>query len=50
MAAETWLSAEEAVNLGLADRLEQPVRMAAHFDLSEFRNAPPNAGRRSCRR
>jgi ATP-dependent Clp endopeptidase proteolytic subunit ClpP len=41
MAAETWLSAEEAVELGLADRIEQPVRMAAHFDLSRFRNPPP---------
>jgi lambda family phage portal protein len=41
MAAETWLSAEEAVGLGLADRVEQPVRMAARFDLSRFRNAPP---------
>jgi ATP-dependent protease ClpP protease subunit len=41
MAAETWLSAEEAVELGLADRVEAPVRMAAHFDLSRFHNAPP---------
>jgi ATP-dependent Clp protease protease subunit len=41
MAAETWLSAEEALGLGLADRIEQPVRMAAHFDLSRFRNPPP---------
>ena len=41
MAAETWLSAEEAVELGLADRVEQPVKMAAHFDLSRFRNPPP---------
>ena len=41
MAAETWLSAEEAVELGLADRVEAPVRMAAHFDLSSYRNAPP---------
>ena len=41
MATETWLSAEEAVELGLADRVEAPVRMAAHFDLSQFRNAPP---------
>jgi ATP-dependent Clp protease, protease subunit len=41
MAAETWLSAEEAVDLGFADRVEQPVRMAAHFDLSRFRNTPP---------
>jgi ATP-dependent Clp endopeptidase proteolytic subunit ClpP len=41
MAAETWLSAKEALELGLADRVEQPVKMAAHFDLSRFRNAPP---------
>ena len=41
MQAETWLSAEEAVALGLADRVEIPVRMAAHFDLSGFRNTPP---------
>jgi len=41
MAAETWLSAQEAVALGLADRIEPPVRMAARFDLSCFRNTPP---------
>jgi ATP-dependent Clp endopeptidase proteolytic subunit ClpP len=40
MAAETWLSAKEALELGLADRVEEPVRMAAHFDLSRFRNPP----------
>ena len=41
MRDETWLSAQEAVDLGLADRVEQPVRMAAHFDLSRFHNTPP---------
>ena len=41
MQAETWFSAQEAVDLGLADRVEQPVRMAAHFDLSRFHNTPP---------
>ena len=41
LAAETWLSAAEAVELGFADRIEQPVRMAAHFDLSRFRHVPP---------
>jgi ATP-dependent protease ClpP protease subunit len=41
MAAEAWLSAHEALELGLADRIAQPVRMAAHFDLSRFRNTPP---------
>jgi ATP-dependent Clp endopeptidase proteolytic subunit ClpP len=40
MAAETWLSAHEALELGLADRVEQPVRVAARFDLSRFRNPP----------
>jgi ATP-dependent Clp protease protease subunit len=41
MAAETWLSAEQAVELGLADRIEAQVRVAAHFDLAHFRNPPP---------
>lgn len=40
MAAETWLEADEAVKLGFADRVSNPVKMAAHFDLSRFRNAP----------
>jgi ATP-dependent Clp endopeptidase proteolytic subunit ClpP len=39
--AETWLSAQEAVAFGLADRVEKPVRMAARFDLSRFRHPPP---------
>jgi len=37
---ETWLSASEALELGFADRIESPVKMAAHFDFSTFRNAP----------
>jgi ATP-dependent Clp protease protease subunit len=41
MREETWLSAQEALDLGLADRVEAPVGMAAHFDLSRFRNPPP---------
>jgi ATP-dependent Clp protease, protease subunit len=41
MQAETWLSAHEAIDLGLADRVEAPVGMAAHFDLSRFRHPPP---------
>jgi ATP-dependent Clp endopeptidase proteolytic subunit ClpP len=47
MAAETWLSAAEAVDLGLADRVEASVRMAAHFDLSHFRNTPPQLAARA---
>lgn len=41
MDAETWLSASEALALGLADRIDPPVRMAARFDLSVFANVPP---------
>ncbi|MBP7586423.1 MAG: Clp protease ClpP [Thermoanaerobaculia bacterium] len=41
MAKETWLAAAEAVELGFADRLAEPVRIAARFDIARFRNAPP---------
>ena len=41
MAAETWLDAREALALGFADRLIEPVRIAARFDVARFRNAPP---------
>jgi hypothetical protein len=41
MARETWLDAAEAVELGFADRLAEPVRIAARFDVGRFRNAPP---------
>lgn len=45
MAAETWLTAQEAVDKGFADEVEEPVAMAATFDLSKFKNAPAVAGR-----
>lgn len=41
MAAETWFDAADAVAQGLADRLVEPVRIAATFDIDRFRNAPP---------
>ena len=41
LAAETWLSAAEALEAGLATRLAEPVRIAASFDIARFRNAPP---------
>jgi len=41
MAAETWLDAADAVAQGFADRLIEPVRIAANFDIGRFRNAPP---------
>ncbi len=40
MAAETWLSASEAVENGFATRVDDPVKMAAMFDLSKFKHAP----------
>ncbi|MEQ9260592.1 MAG: Clp protease ClpP, partial [Roseovarius sp.] len=42
MAAETWFDAGDAVAAGFADRLAEPVRMAARFDIGRFRNAPPD--------
>jgi len=42
MAAETWLDAKDALDLGLADRIAEPVRIAARFDIARFRNAPPD--------
>ena len=41
MAAETWFSAAEALDAGLATQLAEPVRIAASFDIARFRNAPP---------
>ncbi|RHZ92665.1 Clp protease ClpP [Cereibacter sphaeroides] len=41
MAAETWFDASDAVAQGFADRLIEPVRIAANFDIGRFRNAPP---------
>jgi len=41
MAAETWFSAAEALEAGLATQLAEPVRIAASFDVGRFRNAPP---------
>ena len=41
MAAETWFDAKDALDLGLATRIAEPVRIAARFDIGRFRNAPP---------
>lgn len=42
MDAETWLSAQEALDLCLIDQICEPMKMAASFDLSKFkyRHAP----------
>jgi len=41
MAKETWLDAAEALDMGFADTMAEPVKMAASFDVSRFRNTPP---------
>ena len=41
MAAETWFDGAEALAAGLATRMAEPVRVAASFDITRFRNAPP---------
>lgn len=43
MDRESWLSAEESKKLGFATRTITPIRSAASFDLSHFRNAPSRA-------
>ncbi len=40
MAAETWLDAKDALDLGFIDRIAEPVKLAATFDVARFRNAP----------
>ncbi|RUS63422.1 Clp protease ClpP [Pseudorhodobacter sp. E13] len=41
MAAETWLDAQDALDLGFIDRIAEPVKLAASFDVARFRKAPP---------
>jgi len=38
---ETWLDAATAKELGFADVISDPVRLAAKFDSKRFKNAPP---------
>lgn len=42
MSDETWMTADEAVEMGFADETDEPMRMAAHFDLSKFKRVPEN--------
>ena len=41
MAAETWLDAKDALDFGFIDRITEPVKLAASFDVARFCNAPP---------
>jgi len=41
MAAETWFDAADALDMGFADTMAEPVKIAASFDVSQFQNTPP---------
>ncbi len=43
MVAQTWMNAEEAVELGFADNITDEVAVAARFDLTQFQNVPEEA-------
>ena len=40
---ETWMTASEALALGFCDEMGQKVEVAACFDLSRYKNTPPQA-------
>ncbi len=42
MDEETWLTSEMALAMGFADEVSPALKMAAHFDISKFKNAPKN--------
>ncbi|WP_422445456.1 MULTISPECIES: head maturation protease, ClpP-related [unclassified Endozoicomonas] len=45
MESESWFTAKEALDMGLVDQIDEPVKAAARFDLSMFRNTPDGYGR-----
>lgn len=47
MEAETWFTAQEALDMGLVDQIDEPVKAAACFDLSRFNNAPEGFGKQA---
>jgi HK97 family phage major capsid protein/ATP-dependent Clp endopeptidase proteolytic subunit ClpP len=48
MAAETWMNADEALDMGFCDECTKPQKMAAMaFDLSKFKNVPQQLAARS---
>ena len=38
MSEETWLTAEEAVAMGFVDSISEPIKVAAQYDVSKFKN------------
>ncbi|MET4240308.1 head maturation protease, ClpP-related [Bradyrhizobium sp. RT10b] len=47
MDAETWLAADDAVKLGFADRVDNPVESAARFNVAKFNKVPKLFGAHS---
>lgn len=45
--AETWISADEAVEDGYADEVEEVEKASASFDLSRFQNVPKSLAERN---
>jgi ATP-dependent Clp protease protease subunit len=43
MEETTWYTAEEAVEAGFADRVDNPIEITATFDMSRYKNPPPVA-------
>ena len=43
MDEETWMTADEAVTWGFADKVAESSNIAANFDLSTFKNVPTQA-------
>ncbi len=43
MAEETWFTANDAKQLGFVDVVTEEMQIAAKYDLSRFRHAPPQA-------
>ena len=41
---ETWFSASEALDMGLVDQVNEPVKAVASFDLTRFKNTPEGFG------
>jgi|SRR5690625_4695942 len=48
MDEETWMTPLEAVALGFADSISEPMKVAAKFNLSGFRNAPKSMRLTGC--
>ena len=41
---ETWFNADEALAAGFIDQIDEPIKAAASFDLTSFKNTPEGIG------